>query len=193
MGNKAFQNKNFEEAIKHYNAALEIDPRNHILFSNRCSAYLSLEKFELAIQDADTSISLNQKWGKVLVKKVKILLALNRLDDVAPVLESYEKVLDLYPEINKVGNWKVEYEEILQKVKEKRKGGSSPVEVQEKVTGTLKEQEQEDVVTRSLNGEEDVEEVVVVEEQKWDLLPVKILIGVGIIATLGMTLRYFYK
>jgi len=33
-GNKAFQAKNFEEAIKCYNKAIELDPKNYILFSN---------------------------------------------------------------------------------------------------------------------------------------------------------------
>lgn len=34
-GNKAFTSGNFEEAIKHYSAGIEVDATNHVLFSNR--------------------------------------------------------------------------------------------------------------------------------------------------------------
>lgn len=47
-GNKAFAAKNFDEAIKHYTAAIEITP-NHIYFANRANAYLEKSEFELCI------------------------------------------------------------------------------------------------------------------------------------------------
>jgi len=34
-GNKAFAAKNFEEAIEFYSKAIELNPENHVYFSNR--------------------------------------------------------------------------------------------------------------------------------------------------------------
>jgi cytochrome c-type biogenesis protein CcmH/NrfG len=35
LGNEAFANKEFDDAIKHYSGAIKIDPKNHVYFSNR--------------------------------------------------------------------------------------------------------------------------------------------------------------
>ncbi|RMZ97724.1 stress-induced-phospho 1, partial [Brachionus plicatilis] len=38
-GNAALQAEKFDEAIKHYTEAIQIDSNNHILYSNRSAAY----------------------------------------------------------------------------------------------------------------------------------------------------------
>ena len=42
LGNKAFLVKHFEEAIKHYTAAIDltVEKPNHVYFANRANAYL---------------------------------------------------------------------------------------------------------------------------------------------------------
>ena len=40
-GNDAFKRGDHEEAVRLYTAALEVDPDNHVLYSNRSAAYLA--------------------------------------------------------------------------------------------------------------------------------------------------------
>ena len=57
-GNKAFANKNFEEAIKQYTLAIEItlDKPNHIFYANRANAQLELCNYEECIADCNQAI-----------------------------------------------------------------------------------------------------------------------------------------
>jgi tetratricopeptide (TPR) repeat protein len=57
-GNKAFANKNFEEAVKQYTMAIEItqEAPNHIYFANRANAELELLLFEECIADCNQAI-----------------------------------------------------------------------------------------------------------------------------------------
>ncbi len=41
QGNKAFQAGQFEEAIKHFTEAINLDPSNHVLYSNRSASHVS--------------------------------------------------------------------------------------------------------------------------------------------------------
>lgn len=56
LGNKAFSAKDFEEAIKHYSAAIKLDPKNHVYYSNRSASYASVKKYTEAISDAKQCI-----------------------------------------------------------------------------------------------------------------------------------------
>ncbi len=39
-GNAAFSAGNYEEAIQHFTAAIEKDPSNHVLYSNRSASHV---------------------------------------------------------------------------------------------------------------------------------------------------------
>jgi stress-induced-phosphoprotein 1 len=64
-GNAAFTSGNFDDAVKHFSDAIKHDPNDHVLYSNRSGAYASLEKYQLALQDADMCVKLNPSWPKV--------------------------------------------------------------------------------------------------------------------------------
>jgi tetratricopeptide (TPR) repeat protein len=40
-GNAAFQSGRHEEAVQHFTEAIELDPQNHVLYSNRSAALVS--------------------------------------------------------------------------------------------------------------------------------------------------------
>ena len=43
---------------------MEVDPYNSKLFSNRCTAYLYLQNYEKALQDAKKCVSIDPDWYK---------------------------------------------------------------------------------------------------------------------------------
>jgi stress-induced-phosphoprotein 1 len=50
--------------VEFFTKAIEINPQDHIFFSNRSGAYSSLNQYEEALEDADMCISLKPDWGK---------------------------------------------------------------------------------------------------------------------------------
>ena len=80
-GNAALQAENFTEAIQFYTEAIEKDPSNHILFSNRSAAYAKTSDFNQALKDAEQTISLKSDWPKGYSRKGAALELLDRFDE----------------------------------------------------------------------------------------------------------------
>mmetsp|Transcript_93088 Transcript_93088/g.260320 ORF Transcript_93088/g.260320 Transcript_93088/m.260320 type:complete len:254 (+) Transcript_93088:155-916(+) len=64
LGNKAFAEKDFERAINHYTKAIQLDPKNHVFFSNRSACYAGLEEWAKAVEDSKECIRLDPKFVK---------------------------------------------------------------------------------------------------------------------------------
>jgi len=64
-GNAALAIGNYEQAIEHYTQAIELDPNNHVLFSNRSAAFAKQGKYQNALEDAEKTVSLKPDWPKV--------------------------------------------------------------------------------------------------------------------------------
>jgi stress-induced-phosphoprotein 1 len=60
LGNEAFKNKQYEEAIKYFTQAIECNPNDHTFFSNRSGSYANSGKYEKALEDANTCITYSQ-------------------------------------------------------------------------------------------------------------------------------------
>ena len=60
-GNKKFEAGQYEEAIKEYNIAIELNKQDPGLYDNRASAEYQLGKYEEAIKDCDIAIELTPK------------------------------------------------------------------------------------------------------------------------------------
>lgn len=56
---------NYQLAIEHYTKAIQHEPKNQILYSNRSAAYASLGQYEKALEDANTTVQVKPDWSKV--------------------------------------------------------------------------------------------------------------------------------
>lgn len=64
-GNEALKLEKYDEAIKFYTQAINLDSINHVLYSNRSAAYCKCGKFQEALADAEKTVSLKPDWAKV--------------------------------------------------------------------------------------------------------------------------------
>ncbi|MCJ1281137.1 Hsp90 cochaperone [Xylographa opegraphella] len=91
-GNKAFAAKNFDEAIEKFTQAIELEPANHVLYSNRSGAYASLKDFDKALEDANKTTELKPDWAKGWGRKGS---ALHGTGDLVGALDAFEKAIEL--------------------------------------------------------------------------------------------------
>ena len=67
QGNEAFKNKDYVKALDLYSQAIESDPKNHVLHSNKSITLIHLGKFEDALACAEECLNLNASWAKVII------------------------------------------------------------------------------------------------------------------------------
>uniref|UniRef100_A0A3Q3F6J9 Uncharacterized protein n=1 Tax=Labrus bergylta TaxID=56723 RepID=A0A3Q3F6J9_9LABR len=67
QSNEACQRGDFQTAVHLYTNALQADPQNCILYSNRSAALLKLGQHLAALDDAEKACELNPKWPKVIL------------------------------------------------------------------------------------------------------------------------------
>jgi len=94
QGNKHFSSGNFEDSIDAFTLAIELDPSNHVLYSNRSAAYSSLKKYELALKDAEKTIELKSDWAKGYSRKGAALHGMTKLDEA---IAAYQDGLKIDP------------------------------------------------------------------------------------------------
>ena len=73
-GNTAFKSGDFLKASQQYSMALRLDPRNHVLYSNRSAAYASLQSWDRALEDGEKCVKLAPAWGKGYARKAAALV-----------------------------------------------------------------------------------------------------------------------
>ena len=77
-----------------FTQAIEIEPTNHILYSNRSAAYASKKDYENALKDADKVTEIKPDWAKGWGRKGA---AKHGLGDLIGALDAYEEGLKLDP------------------------------------------------------------------------------------------------
>ncbi|KAJ2883894.1 Hsp90 cochaperone, partial [Coemansia asiatica] len=95
QGNAAFAAGNHEEAIKLFTQAIELDPTNHVLYSNRSASLASLKKYDEALTDAEKTVEIKPDWPKGYSRKGAALFGLHRLEEAK---ETYQDGLKHDPE-----------------------------------------------------------------------------------------------
>ena len=88
-GNKAFDQKKYEEAVKQYTLAIEItlDNPNHIYYANRANAYLELFANEECIADCNKAIQIEPTYSKSFYRKAKALVNQQKMTDALEVIK----------------------------------------------------------------------------------------------------------
>lgn len=80
-GNACFKEGQLEQAIELYSKAIELLPTGYIALSNRSLAFYKLEKYELALEDADQCIRICGRWPKGHLRRATTLNALERFQE----------------------------------------------------------------------------------------------------------------
>lgn len=93
-GNAALAENKFDEAIKYYTDAINLDGANHVLYSNRSAAYAKCNNYDLALKDAEKTVELKPDWAKGYSRKGGALAYLGRYKESIAV---YEEGLKLDP------------------------------------------------------------------------------------------------
>ena len=65
-GNVEFKAGRYENAIKCYDTAIELDPDEVMYPANRAMVYLKMQKWEEAEKDCCTALEINPKYAKVI-------------------------------------------------------------------------------------------------------------------------------
>lgn len=94
-GNKHLSAGNYEGAIASYTKAIELEPTNHVFYSNRSAAYLSKGDANEALEDAEKVVEMKADWPKGYSRKGAALHSLRRYDDA---VAAYEAGLVVAPE-----------------------------------------------------------------------------------------------
>ena len=63
-GNKFFAQKKYRKALKEYNEAIKLCPRDHTLYSNRSACYTELKQYTAALIDGHKCTQINPDWVK---------------------------------------------------------------------------------------------------------------------------------
>ena len=90
-GNALVKEKKYKEALDCYSKAIEVDPNDPILYSNRSAMHLNLSEFDEAINDAEKAISLKPDYAKAYLRKGKALEGQQRIQEA---LDTYKLGLE---------------------------------------------------------------------------------------------------
>lgn len=81
--------KDYENAIKYYSEALEVNPSNAIYYSNRSLAYLRTECYGYALADATKALEIDKNYIKGYYRRATSNMALGKFK---AALKDYETV-----------------------------------------------------------------------------------------------------
>ncbi|XP_025070091.1 serine/threonine-protein phosphatase 5-like [Alligator sinensis] len=105
--------KDYENAVKFYSQAIELNPDNAIYYGNRSLAYLRTECYGYALADATRALELDKKYVKGYYRRAASNMALGKFK---AALRDYETVVKVKPNDKDA---KLKYQECNKIVKQK--------------------------------------------------------------------------
>eukprot|EP00171_Calliarthron_tuberculosum_P004444 IDg4444t1 len=100
-GNKAMTSGAFQRAARQYTKALELDPGNAILYSNRSAAHFNLRQFAESLEDAESAILCDSMWWKAYKRKGLSLIHMQRYEEAISALEEGLNIVKKNAEMEK--------------------------------------------------------------------------------------------
>jgi len=93
-GNDEFKKGNYEKAIEYYTYATEMDPTNHVFYTNRAMCYAAMKKWDKSLRDAESSIKIKKDWEKGHYRRG---VALQNLGRIADAVSAFAECVKLAP------------------------------------------------------------------------------------------------
>ena len=101
LGNAAFKEKHWHQAEEYYTKAIEVNPDNHVLWSNRAAAHLHMEEYGSAIADATKAIELDSSFSKAYYRRGEAQFSLSHFQDAVSNFRSAAKLCPQDPMLRK--------------------------------------------------------------------------------------------
>lgn len=86
--NAAFVEEEYDEALRRYSEALDLDRGNANYWSARAQCHLKLENFVEALQDADEALRLSPQNHKAMLRKGIALFSLEKFESAVQALQA---------------------------------------------------------------------------------------------------------
>lgn len=90
-GNKAYNDKKYEEAIEDYSKAIEINENFTEAYFSKCAAYINLQKFYNAIEDYKKILELNPNYTDAYYSLIQAYIQVGELDKAWETLNAFVK------------------------------------------------------------------------------------------------------
>ena len=90
-GNELFQAGKIQAAIVAFTKAIDLDPDNHVFYSNRCAAYMKSDSKSKALHDAEKCIELAPTWSKGYTRLGAAQQSLKRFDNAIDTFKKGER------------------------------------------------------------------------------------------------------
>lgn len=103
-GNEYFKNQKYDNAIKSYTEAIDLDPSNHVYFSNRSAAYLGKNMYQEACADGEECVHLSHTFVKGYHRYALALKGLKKYIKALEILKAGQKVDFNNKDLNKLLN-----------------------------------------------------------------------------------------
>ena len=94
QGNEAFQQGDTENAIRYYTQAIDLNPDDHVFYSNRAAAYMKADSISKALRDAEKCVELAPSWPKGYNRLGVAQQGLRRFD---AAMSTFQKGIEIDP------------------------------------------------------------------------------------------------